>query len=349
MNKKRFDITTIEDLNKFLLKENKNIEDYSIYKEILLNNKITFRVRSVSDFEEYMMNMALFKKLNKILFNNIKRIDKLIIKRVEYERIQTIQDNVKRELLIIEELRKRIAEKIEKDKLEKIHNLEDDIEKKYLFSKDVELLKKIVINENNIEEYFDEENCVKTLIISIPKEININYINVKKGSLEYHDHLKNNIPRLRRLINNLEKYLIKVTNETNVYELNQSEVLQDSINIAVASYNENEYKAISGSNNIDGYCETIKYGESKFKSYKVNKLGKLGTGYNRHNDSEKKILEYIHNDIESGKVSSNGKLVLYTKWEPCPSCYYVIHQFLKQYPKVDVKVKYNYTYGEMQY
>ena len=53
----------------------------------------------------------------------------------------------------------------------------------------------------------------------------------------------------------------------------------------------------------------------------------MGIGYNRVNDSEKKIIEEINNLIDLGKIPSEGELVLYSKWEPCPSCYYVISQF----------------------
>lgn len=83
-----------------------------------------------------------------------------------------------------------------------------------------------------------------------------------------------------------------------------------------------------------------------FKSSKVNKLGKLGVGYNRVNDSEKKIFEEIHKQIEVKALKNEGNLILYSKWEPCPSCYSVISQFCKKYPDIKVKVKYSKKYGE---
>ena len=87
-------------------------------------------------------------------------------------------------------------------------------------------------------------------------------------------------------------------------------------------------------------------GQVAFKSSKVNKLGKLGIGYNRINDSEKKILEEINKQIESNELEDKGELVLYSKWQPCPSCYYVISQFCEKYPRIKFKVKYRNKYGE---
>ena len=127
---------------------------------------------------------------------------------------------------------------------------------------------------------------------------------------------------------------------------NHLKALQDSINIAVAMYDNKEFKAISGSNDIEDYCKAPPFKEAIFKSSKVNKLGKLGIGYNRVNDSEKKILEEIHKQIEEKELNDYGKLTLYSKWEPCPSCYFVISQFCEKHPKISVEVKYNKKYGE---
>lgn len=49
-----------------------------------------------------------------------------------------------------------------------------------------------------------------------------------------------------------------------------------SINIAVALYDNKEFKTISGSNNITNYCIAPPQDAAIFKSCKVNKLGKLG-------------------------------------------------------------------------
>ena len=83
-----------------------------------------------------------------------------------------------------------------------------------------------------------------------------------------------------------------------------------------------------------------------FKSSKVNNKGKLGIGYNRINDSEKKILEEIHRQIKEKLISDKGTITLYSKWEPCPSCYLVIDQFLKKHPNINIEVRYIKKYGE---
>jgi hypothetical protein len=75
-------------------------------------------------------------------------------------------------------------------------------------------------------------------------------------------------------------------------------------------------------------------------------LGKLGIGYDRVNDSEKKIFEEIHKQIEAKVLKNEGNLILYSKWEPCPSCYFVISQFCIKHPNIKVQVKYSEKYGE---
>ena len=92
------------------------------------------------------------------------------------------------------------------------------------------------------------------------------------------------------------------------------------------------------------YCTVVPMDKSAFISRKVNKLGELGVGYNRVNDSEKKILEEINKQIENGKLKDEANLILYSKFEPCPSCYYVISQFMNKYPKIKIHVKYKEKY-----
>ncbi|HEY5525692.1 MAG TPA: deaminase domain-containing protein, partial [Clostridium sp.] len=143
------------------------------------------------------------------------------------------------------------------------------------------------------------------------------------------------------------KYMKVDEKEKTTFKIDQSKALQDSINIAVAIYDNKEFKAISGSNNITNYCTAPSLEEAIFKSSKVNKLGKLGVGYDRVNDSEKKIFEEIHKQIEAKVLKNEGNLILYSKWEPCPSCYFVISQFCKKHPNIKVQVKYGEKYGEL--
>lgn len=202
----------------------------------------------------------------------------------------------------------------------------------------------ILCNNKNVKEEYDEKSQTKTLIIEIPQEIGFDYIKSEKGSVEYYQHIKSYIPRMKRLIKNLDKYIMEYNKNT--YKINQSIAIQDSVNMAIAIYNGKEFRAISGKNDIENSCTLIPPGEEFFESCKVNKLGKLGIGYNRINDSEKKILEKIHKLIEDGSLSDEGPLILYSKWEPCPSCYYVISQFIKKYPKISLNVMYYKEYGE---
>lgn len=141
-------------------------------------------------------------------------------------------------------------------------------------------------------------------------------------------------------------YLKEHDKENSIFKIDQSKALQDTINIAVAIYDGKEFKAISGSNEIANYCYALPLNMTVFKSNKVNKLGKLGIGYNRVNDSEKKIFEEINRQIEEKVLSNEGNLILYSKWEPCPSCYFVIDQFCKKHPCIKVQVRYIKKYGE---
>ena len=54
----------------------------------------------------------------------------------------------------------------------------------------------------------------------------------------------------------------------------------------------------------------------------------------------------IDKDIEENKLDNKGEVILYSKWEPCPSCYFVISQFCEKYPLINVKVRYEKRYGE---
>ncbi len=238
-----------------------------------------------------------------------------------------------------------IIESINEKENLKINKLEKEISKRYLYSKDIELLKKMIINkQSNIEEKYDDKTQVKTILMDIPEKLDSKYIKPNKGSVEYHQHINNNIPRMKRLLRNMNKYIKSEDYKT--FKINQSNTLQDSINIAVVEYDNQEFKAISGSNEIIDYCKAPPIDKQFFKSSKVNKLGKLGIGYNRINDSEKKIFEEIHRKIQSKELRNKGNLTLYSKWEPCPSCYFVINQFCNEHPDISVIIKYIKKYGE---
>ena len=365
IKKDRIKISSIKDFNKMLQKDDYNVgllSEIEFKKEIInefnINNKIyeeiykildkgniTYKVRGVKEFIDYIECEIIFEDEHNKLCEKINKIKTLIIDRVEYERILTTQDDVEHILKIIEETKKSISTKINEEGKIKLEALEDEINRDYVYAKDIELLKRMIIcNNKNVKEEYDEKSQTKTLFIEIPQKIGFDNVKAEKGTVEYHQKKKRYIPRMRRLIKNLDKYIIESNNNT--YKINQSSAIQDSVNMAVVLYNGKEFRAVSGKNDIENSCTLIPPGQECFESCKVNKLGKLGIGYNRINDSEKKILEKIHSLISDGSLIDEGQLILYSKWEPCPSCYYVISQFIKKYPKINLKVMYYKEYGE---
>lgn len=311
------------------------------------NNEITYRADNVKDFIEYMENIKSFQNEHIKLSKKIKKISKLNISRVEYERVTSTQDNVDHMLNDIEKIKKAVSKRINPKDIYRLENLEKQLDKDYIYTKDIELLKKMIgTGGKNTSEVYNHDTKTKTISIEIPNEMNYEYIPAKLGSIEYHHHIKNNIPRMKRLRRNIHKYMIVNEEDDKIFNINQTKTLQDTINIAIAIYDNKEFKAISGSNDVVEFCTAPNDEDTNFKSSKVNKLGKLGIGYNRVNDSEKKIFEEIHNQIKSGLVKDHGDLTLYSKWEPCPSCYHVISQFCEKHKNINVQVKYSKEYGE---
>ena len=321
IKKDRIKISSIKDFNKMLQKEDYNVgllSEIEFKKEIInefnINNKIyeeiykildkgniTYKVRGVKEFIDYIECEIIFEDEHNKLCEKINKIKTLIIDRVEYERILTTQDDVEHILKIIEETKKSISTKINEEGKIKLEALEDEINRDYVYAKDIELLKRMIIcNNKNVKEEYDEKSQTKTLFIEIPQKIGFDYVKAEKGTVEYHQHIKSYIPRMRRLIKNLDKYIIESNNNT--YKINQSSAIQDSVNMAVVLYNGKEFRAVSGKNDIENSCTLIPPGQECFESCKVNKLGKLGIGYNRINDSEKKILEKIHSLISDGSL-----------------------------------------------
>lgn len=308
---------------------------------------ITYRANDIRDFIDYIEKIILFENEHSKLCKKIGKVKKLHIDRIEYERELGFQDNVEDIINTIEEIKSHISRIISKEEKARLEYLEKELDKDYLYAKDIELLKKmILIRKEDVKEKYDAKTKTKTILIEIPEQINHQYITPMEGTVEYHEHLSNNIPRMQRLIKNMNKYMKVDEKENTTFKINQSKALQDSINVAVAIYDSKEFKAISGSNNIKNYCTAPPLEEAIFKSSKVNKLGELGIGYDRVNDSEKKIFEEIHKQIEARVLKNKGNLILYSKWEPCPSCYFVISQFCKMHPNINVQVKYSKKYGE---
>jgi hypothetical protein len=339
------------DEEKFKEKITKTFEvDNSVTERLykcIKDTDITYRVNDTRDFVDYIEKMILFENEHNKLCKKISKVKKLNIDRIEYEREPSFQDNVEDILKAIEEIKTDISRIISEEEKAKLEKLENELDEDYLYAKDIELLKKMVlINKEGLKEKYNSKTKIKTISIIIPKQIDYQYVTAKKGTVEYHQQLTNNIPRMQRLIKNMNKYMVVDEKEKTTFKIDQSKVLHDSINMAVAIYDNKEFKAISGSNNIRNYCMAPPQDSANFKSSKVNKLGKLGIGYDRVNDSEKKIFEEIHKQIEAKILKSEGNLILYSKWEPCPSCYFVISQFCKKYPNIKVQIKYSKKYGE---
>ncbi|WP_143152541.1 deaminase domain-containing protein [Clostridium cavendishii] len=365
--KERIKISNLDDFKEALKKEGYKINEFDekILKEEIAKNfevdssiieslytyisepEITYKANNIKFLIDYIKNLILFENQHKKLCEKISAINKIIIDRIEYEREASFQDNIGNMMKIIEETASKISEIISEEDKVRLIELEKEIDKEYLYSKDIELLKKMVLIKNeNVKESYNKKTKVKTMSIQIPKKINYEYIKSKKGTVEYHEYLNSNIPRMQRLIKNINKYMKVYENEKATFKINQSKTLQDSINIAVAMYDNNEFRAISGSNEISNFCSAPPVEKAVFKSSKVNKLGKLGIGYDRVNDSEKKIFEEIHKQIQDKKLKNEGELILYSKWEPCPSCYSVINQFCEKHPNINIQVKYVKKYGE---
>lgn len=315
--------------------------------ECINDTEVTYRAKNISGFIDYIEQIISFENEHKKLWEEISKIERLNIDRLEYEREISFQENIEDIIKEIEQIKGDISSRINEDEKVKLDNLEKELDKDNIFSNDIELLKKMIcINNENVKEKYDDNTKIRTLSIEIPKKIKYQYIKPHKGSIEYHQHLNSNIPRMKRLIKNMNKYMEVDGEEKATFRIDQSKLLQDTINIALGTFDNKEFKAISGSNEIIDYCRSPRIEEAIFKSRKVNKLGKLGVGYNRINDSEKKIFEEIHKQIEEKILKDEGDLILYSKWEPCPSCYFVIVQFCKKHPNIHVQVKYSKKYGE---
>lgn len=365
--KKRLKITTIDDFKVLLSKgeyqdidfeDNLSIKnilnhfdiDYSLWKMInkaLSKEDTTYRADNIENFIDYIRQIEVFKDLHSRLSEKIKTINTLNIDRVEYERIKTTPEDVSHIIDIIETTKRKVTKKINQKDEYILYDIERELNKDYIYAKDIELLKKMIFTSNkNYHQNYNQYTKVNTLKIEISKDINYDYIPAKLGSVEYYHHIKNNIPRMKRLIKNIDKYMIADKDNPNTFNINQTSALQDTMNIAVGIYNDLEFRAVSGTNYVKEFCTTLDEKNSAFISTKVNKLGKLGVGYNRINDSEKKILEEINIQIEKGLLKDAGNLVLYSKWQPCPSCYYVINQFSKKYSNINIEINYIKEYGE---
>ncbi|MGL4850120.1 MAG: deaminase domain-containing protein, partial [Clostridium sp.] len=350
---KRIDVSTLEELKRELINEGYKVDflsdkeleafvskEFEVESEVLnkvldkIKDEVSYRAKNVREILEYIIKDIVFEEEFLKLSNILEKIEKIEIKREEYEREVYEIEEVSHILEDIEEAKRYSEDSLSLEEFNEIEGLEKRLEMENVFTKDIELLKKIIMKKDNYIESYNKETSIKTIEVKVEK-ISLDYIKHKKGTVEYMDYLNDNFKRLKSVINFLE-------NKEGIVKINQSNLLLDSINIAVVDFNNKKFKAISGSKEIDGY---VKWTKNGFKAMRVNRLGQVGTGYRRIYDSEKKILDNIDKEIREKNLKGFGTLKLYSKWEPCPSCYYVISQFKEKYPKIDIEIKYSRKYG----
>ncbi|WP_220388569.1 deaminase domain-containing protein [Paenibacillus aquistagni] len=114
-------------------------------------------------------------------------------------------------------------------------------------------------------------------------------------------------------------------------------------NVAVADVNipglKTEFKAHSRihKENADGFSSVT--GEGQFPAKSVNQKGEVdGEGaFPRDNDTERKILEDIANQLGNNK-QTRGKIDLFTELPACRSCSDIIMKFRQEYPNIKLNV-----------
>ena len=348
--KEKLKITTIDEfyekLNKECIKK-ENIDKTTLDRiyEALSEKNLTYRSNDIYEFIDYIKSIALIRDLEVKLQSKLSNIKQITIQRLEYHRELEKAKDVSVITKQVDFIKSKTTSSLTQKESNNLKELENYITSNHLFSKDIELLKSFIKHKNNYKESYDYENQIKSITVDILDSYNLDYIKPKLGSIEYYNHIKNYIPRIKRLVKHLHKYLI-IQDKEGYYTLNQRAALLDSSNIAIVEFDNKFFKAISGSNQIEGFCSVVSKESSSFISEKVNRLGQLGLGYTREFDSEKKILEAIDKGIQNKDLTNKGELILYSNWEPCPSCYYVIKQFNDKYKEINIKVKYNKNYGE---
>lgn len=82
--------------------------------------------------------------------------------------------------------------------------------------------------------------------------------------------------------------------------------------------------------------------EPSFKHFHTNRNREINNGTPRGNDTEYKLLERVSEDITDDV--EEGLIKMYTYYEPCLSCDYVIIQFTKRYPNIDIEIYYEEEY-----
>ncbi len=82
--------------------------------------------------------------------------------------------------------------------------------------------------------------------------------------------------------------------------------------------------------------------EPKFSHFRTTRKREVNMGTLRENDTEYKLLERVTQDILS--QDERGLIRMYTYYEPCLSCDYVMIQFINMYPNIKIDVYYEEDY-----
>ncbi len=156
-----------EKITKIFEVDNSVIERLYIY---IKDNEITYRANDIKDFIDYIEKMILFENEHNKLCKKISKVKKLNIDRIEYEREPSFQDNVEDMIKAIEEIKSNISGIISEEEKIKLENLEKELDKDYLYAKDIELLKKMVfIRKEGVKEKYNAKTKTKTISIEIPE------------------------------------------------------------------------------------------------------------------------------------------------------------------------------------
>lgn len=118
----------------------------NLYKR-LQQEDIKYRANNVTEFIDYMEKIMVFEDEQNRLCEKISSIKILEIDRVEYDRIMSVQDNVEEILKDIAGLSDSIAVRMNEEEKINLANLEKEIDEGYVYAKDIELLKKMVVTK----------------------------------------------------------------------------------------------------------------------------------------------------------------------------------------------------------
>ena len=154
--KLRINIKTIDELEKAMKNEgydvasfgNLNVEEFkseicnlvnikpNVAEHIYFNmsqceREISYRSNNVQDFLDYMEKITEIKEYEKILWKKIRKVDKIHIDRIEYDRKPSIQEDVEHMINAIKNVKNTICGKIDEYEKLRLYELETGIDENY--------------------------------------------------------------------------------------------------------------------------------------------------------------------------------------------------------------------------